>query len=135
MLAEWRQLRECLAQRCVAPGPEQLLGCYPGLLARDVRGFRRRPARAAGARTGEGVDRGFAQNFLGAFLLTRLLEERLLARASACRGACGVGAHGWCPVHGRAAPSRVVAYQGEDRLTFSTNWPGCGASMIMLLPM
>ena len=29
----------------------------------------------AGARTREGVDRGFAQNFLGAFLLTRLLEE------------------------------------------------------------
>jgi nucleoside-diphosphate-sugar epimerase len=33
------------------------------------------------ARTREGVDRGFAQNFLGAFLLTRLLEERLLASA------------------------------------------------------
>ena len=30
----------------------------------------------ADARTREGVDRGFAQNFLGAFLLTRLLEER-----------------------------------------------------------
>ncbi len=27
----------------------------------------------SGARTREGVDRGFAQNFLGAFLLTRLL--------------------------------------------------------------
>jgi len=33
------------------------------------------------ARTREGVDRGFAQNFLGAFLLTRLLQERLLASA------------------------------------------------------
>ena len=30
----------------------------------------------SGARTREGVDRGFAQNFLGAYLLTRLLEER-----------------------------------------------------------
>ena len=39
----------------------------------------------ADARTGEGVDRGFAQNFLGAFLLTRLLEERLLASAPARR--------------------------------------------------
>jgi NAD(P)-dependent dehydrogenase (short-subunit alcohol dehydrogenase family) len=37
----------------------------------------------AGARTREGVDRGFAQNFLGAFLLTRLLEDRLLASAPA----------------------------------------------------
>jgi hypothetical protein len=35
------------------------------------------------ARTREGVDRGFAQNFLGAFLLTRLLEERLLGSAPA----------------------------------------------------
>jgi NAD(P)-dependent dehydrogenase (short-subunit alcohol dehydrogenase family) len=35
----------------------------------------------ADARTREGVDRGFAQNFLGACLLTRLLEERLLASA------------------------------------------------------
>src|SRR5215472_53497 len=35
----------------------------------------------AAARTREGVDRGFAQNFLGAFLLTRLLQERLLASA------------------------------------------------------
>ena len=33
----------------------------------------------SGARTHEGVDRGFAQNFLGAYLLTRLLEELLLA--------------------------------------------------------
>jgi NAD(P)-dependent dehydrogenase (short-subunit alcohol dehydrogenase family) len=33
------------------------------------------------ARTRDGVDRGFAQNFLGTFLLTRLLEERLLASA------------------------------------------------------
>jgi hypothetical protein len=35
---------------------------------------------------------------------------------------------------GRAAPSRLAAYQDDDRLTFSTDWPGCGASMIMLLP-
>jgi NAD(P)-dependent dehydrogenase (short-subunit alcohol dehydrogenase family) len=35
------------------------------------------------ARTREGLDLGFAQNFLGAFLLTRLLEERLLASAPA----------------------------------------------------
>src|SRR5215470_11392490 len=46
-----------------------------------------------GARTGEGVDRGFAQNFLGAFLLTRLLEERLLASAPARVIAVGSGAH------------------------------------------
>jgi NAD(P)-dependent dehydrogenase (short-subunit alcohol dehydrogenase family) len=47
----------------------------------------------AGARTREGVDRGFAQNFLGAFLLTRLLEERLLASAPARVIAVGSGAH------------------------------------------
>jgi len=47
----------------------------------------------ASARTREGVDRGFAQNFLGAFLLTRLLEERLLARAPARVIAVGSAAH------------------------------------------
>ena len=47
----------------------------------------------ADARTREGVDRGFAQNFLGAFLLTRLLEERLLAGAPARVIAVGSGAH------------------------------------------
>jgi hypothetical protein len=35
---------------------------------------------------------------------------------------------------GRYAPSRFVAYQDEDRLTFSTFIPGCGASMSMLPP-
>jgi NAD(P)-dependent dehydrogenase (short-subunit alcohol dehydrogenase family) len=44
-------------------------------------------------RTREGVDRGFAQNFLGAFLLTRLLEERLLASAPARVIAVGSSAH------------------------------------------
>jgi NAD(P)-dependent dehydrogenase (short-subunit alcohol dehydrogenase family) len=47
----------------------------------------------AAARTREGVDRGFAQNFLGAFLLTRLLEERILASAPARVIAVGSGAH------------------------------------------
>ena len=47
----------------------------------------------AGERTPEGVDRGFAQNFLGAFLLTRLLEERLRAGAPARVIAVGSGAH------------------------------------------
>ena len=47
----------------------------------------------AGARTREGVDRGFAQNFLGAYLLTRLLEERLLASAPAQVIAVGSSAH------------------------------------------
>jgi len=47
----------------------------------------------SGARTREGVDRGFAQNFLGAFLLTRLLEERLLESAPARVIAVGSGAH------------------------------------------
>src|SRR6266851_2423685 len=42
----------------------------------------------AGAITREGVDRGFAQNFLGAFLLTRLLES-----APARVIAVGSGAH------------------------------------------
>ena len=46
-----------------------------------------------GARTREGVDRGFAQNFLGAYLLTRLLEERLLASAPARVIAVGSSAH------------------------------------------
>jgi NAD(P)-dependent dehydrogenase (short-subunit alcohol dehydrogenase family) len=45
------------------------------------------------ARTREGVDRGFAQNFLGAFLLTRLLEERLLASTPARVIAVGSAAH------------------------------------------
>jgi NAD(P)-dependent dehydrogenase (short-subunit alcohol dehydrogenase family) len=45
------------------------------------------------ARTREGVDRGFAQNFLGAFLLTRLLEERLLASAPARVIAVGSSVH------------------------------------------
>jgi len=45
------------------------------------------------ARTREGVDRGFAQNFLGAFLLTRLLKERLLASAPARVIAVGSAAH------------------------------------------
>jgi retinol dehydrogenase 14 len=45
------------------------------------------------ARTREGVDRGFAQNFLGGFLLTRLLEERLLASAPARVIAVGSSAH------------------------------------------
>jgi NAD(P)-dependent dehydrogenase (short-subunit alcohol dehydrogenase family) len=44
-------------------------------------------------RTREGVDLGFAQNFLGAFLLTRLLEERLLASAPARVIAVGSAAH------------------------------------------
>ena len=47
----------------------------------------------AEARTREGVDRGFAQNFLGAYLLTRLLEERLLACAPARIIAVGSSAH------------------------------------------
>jgi NAD(P)-dependent dehydrogenase (short-subunit alcohol dehydrogenase family) len=47
----------------------------------------------AGARTREGVDRGFAQNFLGAFLLTRLLEERLLASAPTRVIAVGSSTH------------------------------------------
>lgn len=47
----------------------------------------------SGARTHEGVDRGFAQNFLGAFLLTRLLEERLLASAPARVIAVGSSTH------------------------------------------
>jgi len=47
----------------------------------------------AAARTRQGIDRGFAQNFLGAFLLTRLLEERLLASAPARVIAVGSSAH------------------------------------------
>ena len=47
----------------------------------------------ADARTREGIDRGFAQNFLGAFLLTRLLEERLLTSAPARVIAVGSSAH------------------------------------------
>jgi NAD(P)-dependent dehydrogenase (short-subunit alcohol dehydrogenase family) len=47
----------------------------------------------AAARTREGVDRGFAQNFLGAYLLTRLLEDRLRSSAPARVIAVGSGAH------------------------------------------
>ena len=43
--------------------------------------------------TREGVDRGFALNFLGAFLLARLLEERLLASAPARVINVGSAAH------------------------------------------
>jgi NAD(P)-dependent dehydrogenase (short-subunit alcohol dehydrogenase family) len=49
----------------------------------------------SGARTREGADRGFAQNFLGAFLLTRLLEERLLASTPARVIAVGSSSHGF----------------------------------------
>jgi NAD(P)-dependent dehydrogenase (short-subunit alcohol dehydrogenase family) len=48
---------------------------------------------SATARTREGVDRGFAQNFLGAYLLTRLLEERLRASAPARVIAVGSSTH------------------------------------------
>ena len=47
----------------------------------------------SGERTREGVDGGFAQNFLGAFLLTRLLEERILASAPARVINVGSSAH------------------------------------------
>src|SRR5262249_29369731 len=47
----------------------------------------------SGSRTREGIDRGFAQNFLGAFLLTRLLEERLLVSAPARVIAVGSSTH------------------------------------------
>jgi NAD(P)-dependent dehydrogenase (short-subunit alcohol dehydrogenase family) len=47
----------------------------------------------AEARTREGVDRGFAQNFLGAYLLTRLVEDRLLASAPARVIAVGSSTH------------------------------------------
>jgi NAD(P)-dependent dehydrogenase (short-subunit alcohol dehydrogenase family) len=47
----------------------------------------------SGARSREGVDRGYAQNFLGAYLLTRLLEERLLASAPARVIAVGSSTH------------------------------------------
>lgn len=47
----------------------------------------------ADARTAEGADCGFAQNFLGACLLTRLLEERILVSAPARVIAVGAGAH------------------------------------------
>src|SRR5262249_40018023 len=46
-----------------------------------------------GARTDQGVDQGFAQNFLGAYLLTRLVEERLLASAPARVIAVGSSTH------------------------------------------
>ena len=49
--------------------------------------------QSADACTREGVDRGLAQNFLGAFLLTRLLEECLLASAPARVIAVGSSAH------------------------------------------
>jgi NAD(P)-dependent dehydrogenase (short-subunit alcohol dehydrogenase family) len=45
------------------------------------------------ARTQEGIDRGLAQNFLGAFLLTRQLEDRLLASAPARVINVGSAAH------------------------------------------
>jgi NAD(P)-dependent dehydrogenase (short-subunit alcohol dehydrogenase family) len=56
----------------------------------------------ADARTREGVDRGFAQNFLGAFLLTRLLEERLHASAPSSSASTTRPRHGplrSCPAH------------------------------------
>ena len=47
----------------------------------------------AGALSPDGADRGFAQNFLGPFLLTRLLEDRLLASAPARVIAVGSSTH------------------------------------------
>jgi NAD(P)-dependent dehydrogenase (short-subunit alcohol dehydrogenase family) len=54
----------------------------------------------ADARSREGVDPGFAQNFLGAFLLTRLLEERLLAGSRRAAGR-SAGRQGQCARCGR----------------------------------
>jgi NAD(P)-dependent dehydrogenase (short-subunit alcohol dehydrogenase family) len=78
----------------------------------------------AGARTREGVDRGFAQNFLGAFLLTRLLEERLLTSAPARVIAVGSGAHRLLKgadidtlMHpGRAAPPMGSSQRGRYQM-------------------
>jgi NAD(P)-dependent dehydrogenase (short-subunit alcohol dehydrogenase family) len=71
-----------------------------------------------GARTPEGVDRGFAQNFLGAFLLTRLLEERLLGSAPARVIAVGSAAHKLLKridldelMNPSNAPSKISKYQ------------------------
>jgi NAD(P)-dependent dehydrogenase (short-subunit alcohol dehydrogenase family) len=72
----------------------------------------------ADARTREGVDRGFAQNFLGAFLLTRLLEERLLASAPARVIAVGSGAHRLvktADIDALMLPGRAAPRQGSSR--------------------
>jgi NAD(P)-dependent dehydrogenase (short-subunit alcohol dehydrogenase family) len=72
----------------------------------------------ADARTREGVDRGFAQNFLGAFLLTRLLEERLLASASARVIAVGSSAHRLVKIADIDAlmhPGPAVSRQGSSQ--------------------
>jgi NAD(P)-dependent dehydrogenase (short-subunit alcohol dehydrogenase family) len=71
-----------------------------------------------GARTPQGIDRGFAQNFLGAFLLTRLLEERLLASAPARVIAVSSAAHKLLKridldelMKPSKAPSKISKYQ------------------------
>jgi NAD(P)-dependent dehydrogenase (short-subunit alcohol dehydrogenase family) len=72
----------------------------------------------AGARTREGVDRGFAQNFLGAFLLTRLLEERLLASAPARVIAVGSSAHKLlktADIDALMHPGQAAARMGSNR--------------------
>jgi NAD(P)-dependent dehydrogenase (short-subunit alcohol dehydrogenase family) len=70
----------------------------------------------AGARTREGVDRGFAQNFLGAFLLTRLLVECILASAPARVIAVGSGAHRLvksADIDALMHPSTTAAHMGS----------------------
>jgi NAD(P)-dependent dehydrogenase (short-subunit alcohol dehydrogenase family) len=78
----------------------------------------------ADACTREGVDRGLAQNFLGAFLLTRLLEERLLASAPARVIAVGSSAHKLLKTAdidafmrpGRAAPRKGSSQRGRYQM-------------------
>src|SRR5215467_11402699 len=111
----------------------------------------------AGARTREGVDRGFAQNFLGAFLLTRLLEERLLASAPARVIAVGSSAHKLLKTADLGAlmhPGPAVVRMGSNqrgryqmrsyqtaKLAVTTwiyglarRWAGCGVTANLLDP-
>jgi NAD(P)-dependent dehydrogenase (short-subunit alcohol dehydrogenase family) len=111
----------------------------------------------ADARTREGVDRGFAQNFLGAFLLTRLLEERLLASAPARVIAVGSGAHRLLKdadidalMHpGPAAPRMGSNQRGRYQMRsyqtaklavttwiygLARRWAGCGVTVNLLDP-
>lgn len=64
---------------------------HPGRLDVVIHGAGGMPSPSARSR--EGVDRGFAQNFLGPYLLTRLLEARITASSPARVVAVGSGAY------------------------------------------
>src|SRR5262249_37636173 len=101
----------------------------------------------SGARTREGVDLGFAQNFLGAFLLTRLLEERLLVSAPARLISVGSGAHRLVKsvdIDALIRPPQHLSHMSSDQISklavttwtygLASRWAGRGVTANVLDP-